>query len=205
MKNVFLGLTLVAGFITIGMLFINVVNAATNESNSDVSSISYNRSGMMNFDNQIYNDNVYERIYMHVSDEDQSKLDDTFADELKNSDIDTKTIEEVVVIVDQIKLSIIDDLSYTDTRYNYGMMGGSMMGYGSTGSYGCGYQNNFYTFEWYYVHTYGSDRDLVDYKYAELLKQINFDSSTTEEVVLAIKDIKTTMIDYIIEINQLNN
>ena len=104
MKNVFLGLTLVAGFITIGMLFINVVNAATNESNSDVSSISYNRSGMMNFDNQIYNDNVYERIYMHVSDEDQSKLDDTFADELKNSDIDTKTIEEVVVIVDQIKL-----------------------------------------------------------------------------------------------------
>ena len=188
-----------------GVTFLNVTNAASIQGLEDQEqSISYPQNNMMRYDNQIYLDDVYERLYMHVSVTDREYLDTLFATELKNSNLSSKTIEEAVIAIEEIKETILDDIVFEDLSYSYGMMGGRMMG-GSRGSYsGCGYSSNIYSYEWYYLHSYGSDRSDIDLKFAELMIGINMTDLTIEEIIQEISDLKVVMIEYILSLNSLD-
>lgn len=70
------------------------------------------------------------------------------------------------------------------------------LGYGMCGG---GYVDEHNSFEWMYLHLSTTDQQLVDAKYTELLGTYDFQTMTETQKTQAINDIKTALVNYIID------
>jgi hypothetical protein len=189
------GLTIAFGFL--GALSMGAVNAYSRDINSDTINFNYSQHGMMGSD---YIHNSMEEIYLHLPIEEREKIDFGFANELITTDIQQKTVVEVVEIIEQIKSDIIDDVQIEYSTQRFGMMGGNMMGYGGNDPYAnCGYQNNASTYEWLYIHSSDAQRDSLDLSFAEAIMNLDLSNLSVQELVESINEIKTNLV------NQLSN
>lgn len=197
-----MGKSLVAfGIITIvaiiSMLSFGALNAYSRDNSNDIFELQFSQYGMMGLNNNLYS---FERIYLHLSTDNQEKLDSAFANELITTDIQQKTVVEVVEIIEQIKSDIIDDVQIEYSTQRFGMMGGNMMGYGGNDPYAnCGYQNNASTYEWLYIHSSDAQRDSLDLSFAEAIMNLDLSNLSVQELVESINEIKTNLV------NQLSN
>ena len=194
------GLTVAVGFL--GMLSMGVVNAFSSENNNHFIVLNFSQHGMME---SSYSLNNFEKIYLHLSTENQEKLDSGFASELITSDIQEKTVSEVVELIKQIKSDIIDNVQIEYSTQRFGMMGGNMMGYDVNDPYvNCGYQNNASTYEWLYIHSSDVQRDSLDYSFAEAVMNLDLSNLSVQELVESIKEIKTNIVDHLLNPVQPN-
>jgi hypothetical protein len=194
------GLTVVVAFL--GMLSMGVVNAYSSDNSNDFIELNFSRHAMME---SSYNFNSFEKIYLHLSTENQEKLDFRFASELITTDIQEKTLSEVVELIKQIKSDIIDDVQIEYSTQRFGMMGGNMMGYGGNDPYSnCGYQNNASTYEWSYIHSSDVQRDSLDLSFAEAIMNLDLTNLSVQELVESIKEIKTNIVNQLLNPVQPN-
>lgn len=189
------GLTITVAFL--GMLSMGAVNAYSRDNGNDILELNLSQHGMMGSNYSLYS---FERIYLHLSTDNQEKLDSGFANELITTDIQQKTVVEVVEIIEQIKSDIIDDVQIEYSTQRFGMMGGNMMGYGGNDPYAnCGYQNNASSYEWLYIHSSDAQRDSLDLSFAEAIMNLDLSNLSVQELVESINEIKTNLV------NQLSN
>lgn len=159
----------------------------------------YYNGNMMNGNDGDYSE--YERTYIHLSQIDQDAIDIQFAEAIMESEMDQLTIQEVVQLVDDIKAGIIEGYNNQTTRTYYGMMGSS-----SSSNYGCRNSGVYVgSYEWYYMHSYGTERELVDVKFAELLQSSELTNLTVEEVVIVIAEVKEDVLIYLEELRSTIN
>ncbi len=189
------GLTITVAFL--GMLSMGAVNAYSRDNGNDILELNLSQHGMMGSNYSLYS---FERIYLHLSTDNQEKLDSGFANELITTDIQQKTVVEVVEIIEQIKSDIIDDVQIEYSTQRFGMMGGNMMGYGGNDPYAnCGYQNSTRTSERLYIHSSDAQRDSLDLSFAEAIMNLDLSNLSVQELVESINEIKTNLV------NQLSN
>jgi hypothetical protein len=143
----------------------------------------------------------YALIYLHLSPSVQEKVDLDFAKALMTQDFSSKTIEEVIEIIDLIRFEIIKDLELDVVIQRYGMMGGSMMGYKRIRTASCVYLDNELTFEWLYVHSSSTQRQNLDLLFAQGVLLIELDSLNEVEVMETIYEIKLDIIQQMMNFN----
>jgi hypothetical protein len=124
-----------------------------------------------------------------------------FAKALMTQDFSSKTIEEVIEIIDLIRFEIIKDLELDVVIQRYGMMGGSMMGYKRIRTASCVYLDNELTFEWLYVHSSSTQRQNLDLLFAQGVLLIELDSLNEVEVMETIYEIKLDIIQQMMNFN----
>jgi hypothetical protein len=185
------GLTVAVAFL--GTLSMGAVNAYSRDSGNDILELNFSQHGMME---SSYSLNSFEKIYLHLSTENQEKIDSGFASELLTTDVQEKTVSEVVELIKQIKSDIIYDVQIEYSYQRFGMMGGNMMGYGGNDPYvNCGYQNNASTYEWLYIHSSDVQRDSLDLSFAEDIMNLDLSNLSVQEIVESIKEIKTNIVN----------
>ena len=185
------GLTVAVAFL--GMLSMGAVNAYSRDNGNDILELNLSQHGMMGSN---YSLNSFEKIYLHLSTDNQEKIDSGFASELLTTDVQEKTVSEVVELIKQIKSDIIDDVQIEYSYQRFGMMGGNMMGYGGNDPYAnCGYQNNASTYEWLYIHSSDVQRDILDLSFAEDIMNLDLSNLSVQEIVESIKEIKTNIVN----------
>ncbi|MDY0295232.1 MAG: hypothetical protein RBQ71_05420 [Acholeplasmataceae bacterium] len=173
--------------LSIGILTSHLIKTYAYEKTASLS-ISIDYSTMNLFD-----DSSYELIYLHLSFEQQEVVDTLFATLLLSENIQEKEIDEVIVIVDQIKGTVISDIDINYNQRGYGMMGQRTQAYGS-----CGFDVGYQTYAWYYLHSSAEQQDLLDLKFAEAIKNLVSETLTVEDVVDGIHVIKQQLIDDIV-------
>jgi len=183
------GLAIAVAFV--GVFSMGIVNAYARDNSNDEVTLNYYQQGMMGYN---YNQSNFERVYLHLSIENQEKLDLAFASELKVSDIQQKTVAEVVEMLKQIKVDILDEIQLDYSTQRYGMMGGNMMGYYNSDQY-ASYGIN--TYEWLYVHAYEEQRQYLDEAFAEAIMQLDFTTLSDLELAEIITEIKSSLVDQI--------
>lgn len=170
----------------IGMMVFTAMNMSA-QNNEDIMVLRDIQPSMMGS----FNRPSYEFIYFHLSSDDQETLDITFATEIKDSDMDEKSIPEVIEIIEGIKETLLNDFEFEYRTYRHGMMSFG----GSNQTYACrGYvQSNSY--EWIYIHASTNERAQLDQAFAEEIMNMNRADLTIEEIVDQINVIKTNLVD----------
>ena len=191
MRNAMIVFGLAIAVAFVGVFSMGIVNAYARDNSNDEVTLNYYQQGMMGYN---YNQSNFERVYLHLSIENQEKLDLAFASELKVSDIQQKTVAEVVEMLKQIKVDILDEIQLDYSTQRYGMMGGNMMGYYNSDQY-ASYGIN--TYEWLYVHAYEEQRQYLDEAFAEAIMQLDFTTLSDLELAEIITEIKSSLVDQI--------
>lgn len=191
-----MGKSLVAfGIITIvaiiSMLSFGALNAYSRDNSNDIFELQFSQHGMMGLNNNLYS---FEKLYLHLSSNNQEILDTSFANKLITTDIQQKTITEVVEIIKQIKSDIVDDIQIEYPTKRFGMMG-----YGRNVTYSnCINQSNISTYEWLYIHSTNAQRESLDLKFAEAIMNLDFSILSVQELVDNINEIKTSLAEQLL-------
>ncbi len=61
------------------------------------------------------------------------------------------------------------------------------------------------SYAWYYLHLSSENQEIIDLLYIEYLSAYDFDAMTAEEKIETIKEIKSLLIDYMIEEEMITN
>jgi hypothetical protein len=140
----------------------------------------------------------YEFIYLHVSYEDQDFMDYQFADQLMKTDLNQKSVTEVMDLIAGIKLEIIDEFQFEYSNQGYGMMGGYMMGFNRNDqTTSCLYGSRTSSFEWVYIHLSETEKLEIDQKFAEAIMFSDLNTYTIDELVAHIDAIKLDLLNMI--------
>jgi hypothetical protein len=199
-STIILGLAVIIIFT--GMFSMFVVNTYGRETDNAIITINMSQHGMMGFASEINN---YERAYLHLNTENQTKIDLAFASELLSVNMQGYSNLEVVEVIHQVKSNILDTIQFEYTSQRYGMMGGNMMRYNSNDQYtSCGYQNRVNSYEWLYTHSDEEQKLNFDLKFANAIMQLDMDSLTATELVEKISEIKLALIDQVLNPVQSN-
>jgi len=197
---VIIGLAVIVTVLTI--MSFSVVNAyGFDRDNSDEISLSINRYGMTGYN---YTLNSYEGIYLHLSTSNQEKIDLVFANELLLSDLNEKTLDEVIEVINLIKVDLLDSIQIEYSTNRFRMMGGNMMGYSSSNDQyrSCGYQDRVNTYEWLYSHSNTEQRQSLDIAFAEAIMQLEITTLSDQELVVKLTEIKLILVDQLLNPEQ---
>ncbi len=141
------------------------------------------------------NIDTFEFSYLHLSDAEQTIIDQNFAQYLIDSSFDTVSSSEGLIIINAFKTNLLDDEEFTYESYYYGGMMGRRYDM-------CDDDFDAYaSYEWRYVHLDNESRNLVDQTYVAQLMTIDFTALTLTEVVSEIDAVKTYMVTYIESLN----
>lgn len=192
MKKIIFVLSLLSGLLLFSGLFLTKANAVEFLNQNSLGENNNYCRGMMNNNNDSVS---YERVYMHLSEDDRVVFDEIFAQELIASNIGGATFEEAIELLDNIKKNILDN----NNNYTFQSHGSMMQNYNLRDSH-CGNFEPFdSSYEWYYVHTYGADKDLLEQKYVELLQSVNYDELSVDEIIVIIAQAKEDAVIYLLE------
>lgn len=195
MKNglVVLGIAMIV--IIIVMIFMGTFNTYGFNQDDDDELILY----MNQHRNTGYNTDKfsYERVYLHLSSEDQVLIDLEFANRLIASHSDQNTVEEVIDIINLIKQDILNDIQFEYSYQRYGMMGMNR----SNQFNSCGYQTQINSYEWLYIHLDESQRLAIDLLFVESLMMLDLNNLSQLELANEISDIKLKLVDQ--QLNQV--
>ncbi|MDI6452858.1 hypothetical protein [Peloplasma aerotolerans] len=192
MKKIIFVLGFLSVLLLFSGLFLSKANAVEFLNQNSLSEDNNYWRGMMNNN---YDSISYEREYMHLSEEDRVVFDEIFAQELIASNIGEVTLEEAIELLDNIKRNILEN----NNNYTFQSYGSMMQNYNLRDSH-CGNSEPFdSSYEWYYVHTYGADKDLLEQKYVELLQSVNYDELSVDDIIVNIAQAKEDAVIYLIE------
>jgi len=128
----------------------------------------------------------YEFMYINLSSDDQTVVDQTFAQLLIDHNASQLSTSDLTTLIDNFKNDMLDEYGIT---YTYGM---GMMGYRYSQ-----YDFDFTSYAWYYMHLDETDQELVDEEYATLLSEIDYTNLTVDDLVTQIADVHQSLITYI--------
>jgi len=185
-----------------GMFSMFVVNAYGRETDNDIITINISQHGMMRLNSEINN---YERAYLHLNTENQTKIDLAFASELLSINIKEYTNLEVIEVIYQLKTKILATIQIEYASQRYGMMGGNIMRYDFNDQYAsCGHQNRVYSYEWLYSHSNEEQKLYFDLEFADAIMQLEMDSLTATELVEKLSEIKLSLVNQMLNPVQSN-
>lgn len=135
---------------------------------------------------------TYERVYLRLNEADRQTFDLAFASAIMSIDMSSKSTEEIIVILQDIKTKVLND-----TEVEYATRKSPMMGSIPANISGiCGNPMQHIPYEWTYLHASTAQRNQMDQLLAEAIRELDM-SKTVHQIATEMDRIKTDIADQI--------